>query len=102
MFGLSDKVIKYIQVALMYTPEIEEAIIFGSRVMGNYKPGSDIDIAIKGKDIKEDTLFRFKDLVNEEYPIPYYFDVLEYDKIKNENLKKHIDEYGVKLNKFWE
>jgi len=25
-------------------PEVEEAIIFGSRALGNHKPGSDVDL----------------------------------------------------------
>jgi len=39
--------------------EIEKAVIFGSRVKGNYKPGSDVDIAIWGNDISFSTLSGF-------------------------------------------
>ncbi len=28
---------------------------------------------------------------NEEYPIPYFFDILNYNTISNRNLKEHID-----------
>ena len=45
MFGLLDRDIKYIIKALEQHDEIEKAIIFGSRAMGNYKKGSDVDIA---------------------------------------------------------
>jgi hypothetical protein len=30
---------------------------------------------------------------------PYKIDVLEYNKISNEELKKHIDEEGIKFDK---
>ncbi len=37
MFGLLDRDIKYINKALKQYDEVEKAIIFGSRAMGNYK-----------------------------------------------------------------
>ena len=49
MFGLLDRDIKYIIKALEQHDEIEKAVIFGSRAMGNYKKGSDVDIAIIGE-----------------------------------------------------
>ena len=51
MFGLLDRDIKYIIKALEQHDEIEKAIIFGSRAMGNYKKGSDVDIAIIGENV---------------------------------------------------
>ena len=48
MFGLMESDIRYIKVALGKFGDIESGIIFGSRAMGNYKRGSDIDIAITG------------------------------------------------------
>ncbi|MBM7571850.1 nucleotidyltransferase family protein [Aquibacillus albus] len=74
--------------------EIESGIIFGSRAMGNYKRGSDIDIAITGKGITSKTLYMLSDLLNEEYPLPYFFDIIHYESISNENLKDHIDKEG--------
>ena len=47
MFGLLDRDIVYINKALEKFEEIEKAIIVGSRSIGNYKKGSDVDIAIK-------------------------------------------------------
>ena len=46
MYGLLDRDIKYIIKALEQHDEIEKAIIFGSRAMGNYKKGSDVDIDV--------------------------------------------------------
>ena len=51
MYGLLDRDIKYIIKALEQHDEIEKAIIFGSRAMGNYKKGSDVDIAIIGENV---------------------------------------------------
>lgn len=99
MFGLLDRDIEYINKALKQFDEIEKAIVFGSRAMGNYKKGSDIDIAISGEKVTSNIIYRLDDYLNEVYPLPYFFDIIHYDSIYNENLKKHIDNEGKVLYK---
>jgi predicted nucleotidyltransferase len=77
-------------------PEIEKAKIFGSRAIGNYKRGSDIDIAIIGNNITFGTVLRLKNYL-EDSTLPYFVDILDYKSIKNQELKKHIDEKGIEL-----
>ena len=97
MFGLLDRDMHYIEKALKECKEIDKAIVFGSRALGNYKNGSDVDIAIIGKAVTEETLYHLHDLLNEQYPMPYFFDLLHYEEINNEKLKKHIDTVGKEL-----
>lgn len=97
MFGLLDRDIEYIQKALQSFDEVDKAVIFGSRAMGNYKRGSDVDLAVFGANITMETICGIDDLLNEEYPLPYFFDVLHYEKINNEKLKHHIDTMGKEL-----
>ncbi|MPQ43209.1 nucleotidyltransferase family protein [Clostridium tarantellae] len=94
MFGLLERDIHYINKALSKFNEIEKVILFGSRAIGNYKSGSDIDIALIGTKVTEKTLIKLEDYLNEIYPIPYFFDILIYKNIQNKNLKNHIDEKG--------
>ena len=89
-----DRDLRYIQEAIKKYSEIDEAIIFGSRAMGNYKKGSDVDIALKGQNVNRRTVTRLSDDLNEVYPLPYFFDVISYNDISNEELKKHIDSAG--------
>ncbi|MCC5912488.1 MAG: nucleotidyltransferase domain-containing protein, partial [Clostridiaceae bacterium] len=70
-----------------------------SRAMGNYKKGSDVDLAIVGENIDRKILRRISDDLNEEYPLPYFFDVVVYKDISNEELKKHIDSVGKSIYK---
>ena len=93
-FGLKFGDLAAIIQVLQKYPEIEEAIIFGSRAKGNYKNGSDIDIALKGN-INSATLSNCKFILDEETLLPYMFDVLDYNQLKNEELKSHIDRVGV-------
>ncbi len=94
-FGIYNKSYDLIIATLKLYPEIEKAIIFGSRAMGNYKKGSDIDIAISGNDVSFETTIRLKGQLNDSSPIPYFVDVVDYHSITSEDLKKHIDKFGI-------
>ena len=50
-FGLSDTVIRELQDVFRRHANIEKVLIFGSRSKGNYRAGSDIDLAVVGQDI---------------------------------------------------
>lgn len=97
MFGLIERDFYYIHKALQQFPEIERAKIYGSRALGNYKNGSDVDLAIIGKRVSRQTILRLNDVLNEVYPLPYMFDLVHYDLLNNENLKKHIDQFGEEI-----
>ena len=75
-------------------PEIETVIIFGSRALGNFRPGSDIDLAIVGKKVSEEVIHHLHYRLEEEIPLPYFFDVVHYETINAEPLKQHIDQFG--------
>jgi predicted nucleotidyltransferase len=94
-FGITEKTMGLIISALMEIEEIERASIFGSRGMGNYKKGSDVDIAIYGSSITVETVNRLSVILNEKLPIPYYFDIVHYDSLEHDGLKKHIEDFGI-------
>ena len=58
------------------------------------KKGSDVDIAIIGENVNRSIIYNLEDCLNEVYPLPYFFDVILYNKITNENLINHIDNEG--------
>jgi predicted nucleotidyltransferase len=93
-FGLSDQQLGLIKEAICRFNEIESAVIFGSRAMGNYKPGSDVDLAVKGPRITGEIVSALSILLNEELPLPYFFDVIHYNTLNNATLTEHIDKYG--------
>ena len=49
--GLNQTEIKEILKTVIQFPEIEKTVVFGSRAKGNFKKGSDVDLAVKGKNI---------------------------------------------------
>ena len=83
--------------ALKRFPEIEEAVMFGSRAMGHAKKGSDVDMAVKGSKVTPETLLRLKSFLDEELPLPYLFDLVHYESIQNPEFKTHIDSFGKKI-----
>ncbi|MEN0648863.1 MAG: nucleotidyltransferase domain-containing protein [Caldibacillus thermoamylovorans] len=94
MYGLLEKDMDYLLKALKQFDEIDRAILYGSRAMGNYKKGSDVDIAIQGEKVTEKTIFELDDLLNEVYPLPYFFDIVHFEKLTNQNLIDHIEKNG--------
>ena len=96
-YGLQDRDIRHILEAVESFPEISQLVLFGSRAKGNYKSGSDVDLAIKGASATYDTAVRLADVLNEEKPLPYFFDVLHYESITEPRLIEHIDRVGVVL-----
>lgn len=93
-YGLFERDINYIIQAIKTFPEIEKAVIFGSRAMSNYKIGSDIDLAIWGKKVNSKTINKLSFILNEELPLPYFIDVLNYNTLANEDLQKYINIEG--------
>lgn len=97
-FGLKTNCIADIVNILKLQPEVEEALIFGSRAMGTYRNGSDIDIALKGEKISFDTISTIR-LRLDELPYLYMYDVIDYKKISNPALTAHIDDLGITFYK---
>jgi len=95
MFGLKDSDIALILSVLQQHPDVKEAIIFGSRAMGNYKSGSDVDIALKGK-LNPETLSHITIELNQRLPLPYKFDIVVYEDLPGP-ISEHIDKYGQTL-----
>ncbi len=98
MFGLIKRDIDSMNELFKKYPQIEEAVIFGSRAKGNYKNGSDVDIALKGE-ITYELVRKIFSWLNNESPTPYYYDILDYNNISNQDLTEHIDRVGKPIYK---
>ncbi len=94
-FGLLDTDLLAIQNILSQHPQVEQAIIFGSRAKGNYKQGSDVDLALKGERLSFAIISQISYVLNETTNMPYQFDLLNYHTINTPALIEHIDRVGV-------
>jgi uncharacterized protein len=95
--GLKDMDIQLILESVRSFPEISQLVLFGSRAKGTFKKGSDVDLAIKGTSVTYDTAVKLADVLNEEKPLPYFFDVIDYESITEQRLIDHIDRVGIVL-----
>jgi len=98
-YGLKDE---YTQVFLSIIDkfqDVDKVVLFGSRAMEKHKKASDVDIALFGKNVNAGLASAIKFEIEEETVIPYFFDVVAYPVIKNQELKEHINTKGVIL---WE
>ncbi|CAC9483825.1 Type I restriction-modification system, specificity subunit S (EC, partial [uncultured Gammaproteobacteria bacterium] len=92
--GLSDKQLKEIVNVLCQYKAVDKSVLFGSRAMGSYKKGSDVDITIMGENADFTLAAKIKSHLEDDTYLPYFFDVISYNTIKSDELKEHIKRYG--------
>jgi predicted nucleotidyltransferase len=92
-FGLTEKQFQLIEDTIISIREIEKILIFGSRAKDTFKPSSDIDLAIIGKNITPDIINKISSQLD-DLPLPFMFDVINYNTISNIALKERIDSQG--------
>ncbi len=95
MFGITEKSYKIILEYLNSQTFLDEVHIFGSRAVGNYRQGSDIDLVVMSPNISDDLIQKLNYDLNEVLLIPYFVDVLNYDSIDNDELKQEINKKSV-------
>lgn len=92
-YGLKQQVLESIKQILSSFPEVEKAILYGSRAKGTYKPTSDIDISLMGTELNIGILnqisWQLDDLL-----LPYTFDLSNFHQINNPALIEHIERIG--------
>ncbi len=93
-FGITDKSYNLIINTLKSFPEIEKSLIFGSRAKGTARKGSDIDLALVGEKIDYKIISKISYILNEDLPIPYRIDLIDYNSLKNNGLKAEIDQFA--------
>ena len=94
-FGIANNSFSLIITVLKEFTEINSARFFGSRAKGDFKKGSDIDIAIYGENLSKDTSFNLSAKLNENTPIPYFVDVVAPKYLSSDNLIDHINRIGI-------
>ena len=92
-FGLDDDDRNTIQSILAAHPEVETAIVYGSRARGNFKPGSDIDLILTGKRLTDQVLLDVRTELRDSN-VPYRVDLVAEYEIHDENLKREIELTG--------
>jgi predicted nucleotidyltransferase len=95
-YGLNHTTVKKIHIVFASFPEVEKAILYGSRAKGNFKPGSDIDLTLKGNRLTLSVINQIG-LQLDELLLPYTFDISVFDHIKDPELLDHINRIGIEF-----
>jgi predicted nucleotidyltransferase len=93
MYGLKTQTIQGIQEVFKQYPEVEKAILYGSRAKGNYHPGSDIDLTLIGEQLNLTILQKIENEID-ELLLPYKIDLSLHKQIQNAELLEHIKRVG--------
>ena len=97
-YGLKKNIIQNIRTVFAAFPQVEEVVLYGSRAKGNYKPGSDIDLTVKGDKLNLSALNKISLQLDDLY-LPYTFDLSVYKHINSPELLDHIKRVGVSFYK---
>jgi predicted nucleotidyltransferase len=92
--GLSDKTVGSVRRTLARHTAVERAILFGSRAKGNFKPGSDIDLALVGAQLDQQTMSRIAGEID-DLPIPYGLSLILLNETIDSAVRAHIERVGV-------
>jgi len=92
-FGLKQHTIAAIQNVFAQHPDIEQAVLYGSRAKGNYRPGSDIDLTLFGEALTYAQFNRIETEID-DLLLPYTVDLSLYSQIDNADLLDHIQRVG--------
>lgn len=93
-YGLSANVIDMIIHVFESYQNVDKVLIFGSRAKNNYRPGSDIDLALFGDNLTSLDLQNIRNDID-ELPIINIVDLCIYNSITNPELKVEIQKYGI-------
>jgi len=92
--GLSEDTVARIACALAHFPDVEKAVIYGSRAKGNYRKGSDIDLVLFGAGLTDNMMSRIYWALD-DLSLPYKIDLSLFSRLKHTALIEHIQRVGI-------
>jgi predicted nucleotidyltransferase len=93
--ALEPHVLEAMRAVLAAHPEVQGAVLFGSRAKGTSRPTSDIDLALEG-DLSLRALARIAGELD-DLPLPLRFDVQALARIDHPELRDHIARVGIRV-----
>jgi predicted nucleotidyltransferase len=75
-------------------PQVEQAILYGSRALGTFKPSSDIDITLLGPALTQNLIWKIAQALDDSL-LPYVIDLSLFDTLDNTALIEHISRVGI-------
>jgi len=95
-YGLPVEAIAKLHAVFSSNSGIKKATLYGSRAMGNYRTGSDIDLCIESDSLDLTALFTIEHQID-ELLLPWKVDLSLKSAIDNPDLIAHIEEKGIQF-----
>ncbi len=92
-YGLPPSAIERIQAVFARHPEVERAVLYGSRAKGTHKAGSDIDLTLYGEKLALPQLAAVASELD-DLLLPYTIDLSIFALLNNTELREHIGRVG--------
>ena len=100
-YGLSGRTLEKIRGVFSHYPQVEKAILYGSRAAGTYRNGSDIDLTLCGNTLTHSVLSRI-DTELDDLLLPYTIDLSIFHQISNPAMVEQIQRVGVNFYEKYE
>lgn len=91
--GLPEDVVRKMGEIFRDCPEIDRVLLYGSRAMGNWRNGSDIDLCVEAVNLTLPELWAIENRID-DLLLPWKVDLSLRHQIDNPDLLDHIDRVG--------
>ncbi len=92
--GLPAGVLETLQAELPRYPEVQRAILFGSRAMGTHRHNSDIDLCLIAPELPFQSFLQLAATLDERV-LPYCLDLILRHHVDNPEFIAHIQRVGL-------
>jgi len=92
-FGLNERELATVQGIFSNFPEVKLVYVYGSRAKGNFKLGSDIDLAIMEPASDLRLRSKLQSLFDDSH-LPMRVDLVDFQSLESDSLKAHILRVG--------
>ena len=91
--GLTAEDMRKLELVFDAVSEVTDVILYGSRAKETHRPGSDIDLTLKGYEISTSWLMALTGEID-DLLLPYKVDLSILEHIDNQDLIDHINRVG--------
>jgi len=94
-YGLQEATIQKIHAVFARYPQVDKAVLYGSRAKGTYRNGSDIDLTLcGGGDLTLEVLYKISNELD-DLLLPYAIDLSIFNDISDSDVVEHIQRVGL-------
>ncbi|MDA3948587.1 MAG: nucleotidyltransferase domain-containing protein [Spirochaeta sp.] len=94
--GIPERILDAVRNAVCGDERVARVILFGSRAKGNWRDGSDIDIAIVGRNLNAEDVWRWGELLDDD-TFPWSVDIVLISDQTDAALVEHVERVGIEL-----